>query len=192
MSMLDLSQLGPEKVRPIKRVEYDQMVESGYFDDERIELLRGALVEMTPQGPRHSNKLRQLMRLFGSIPEERAAMLVQMPLAVSEDSEPEPDLALVPPGDYSEAHPTTALLVIEVADSSRRKDRQIKPDLYAGANVPEYWLVDLTEGVVEVRSEPDRGRYRKLVTYDGGTLHPASFPEIAIDVGELFGPAEKK
>ena len=184
--MLDPGLIAPEKLRPLKRVEYDRMVELGLFADERVELLRGALVQMTPQGSHHAEVVRRLTRLFVPAIGDRAVACIQMPLAVSEDSEPEPDFAIVPPGDYSQAHPTTALLVIEVADSSRRKDREIKSALYAAARIPEYWLVDQVERVVEVRTQPARGRYRSMVTFARRSLRPRAFPEIEVRVADLL------
>ena len=184
--MLDPCLIAPEKLRPLKRVEYDRMVEMGLFEDERVELLHGALVQMTPQGSRHAEVVRRLNRLFLPVLGGRAEICVQMPLAISEDSEPEPDFAIVPPGDYSEAHPATALLVVEVADSSRKKDREIKSALYAAAGIPEYWLVDQVERVVEVRTRPSRGRYRSLTTFDKGVLRPQAFPKIGVKVSDLL------
>lgn len=184
--MIDPALIEPEKVRPLKRSEYDQLVELGVFEGERIELLRGALVEMTPQGSRHAHVLSMLNRIFMFGLRDRAELRIQMPLAVSEDSEPEPDLAVVPPGDYSQAHPTQALLVVELAESSRRKDRELKAALYAAAGVPEYWLVDLVDRAVEVRTRPEGGAYRDLARFERGTLSPAAFADLSIDLGQIL------
>jgi Uma2 family endonuclease len=185
--MLDPSLIAPEKVRPIKREEYDRMVEMGLFASERVELLYGALVQMTPQGSRHAHVLTQLAYRFIEGLGARAVVRVQMPLAVSDDSEPEPDLAVVKPGDYSEAHPATAHLVVEIADSSKHKDRVLKPGLYAAALVPEYWMIDVVERVVEVRTRPEKGRYKKLTRVEKRKLGPKAFPDVKIDVGALLG-----
>ncbi|HEY3448251.1 MAG TPA: Uma2 family endonuclease [Myxococcales bacterium] len=172
-------------MRPLKRVEYDRMVDLGLFASERVELLYGALVQRTPQGGQHAYLLVQLNKLFVSALGDRADVRLQMPLAATEDSEPEPDLAIVPPG--LREHPKSALLVIEVADSSRQKDRGLKTGLYAAAGIPEYWVIDLVEKVVEVRTDPERGRYKSLATVEQGKLSPKAFPDIQVDVGALLG-----
>jgi Uma2 family endonuclease len=99
-----------------------------------------------------------------------AFVLPQLPLAAADDSEPEPDLALVPAGDYEREHPRTALLVIEIADSSVRKDRNIKAPIYAAAGVAEYWIVFVSERVVEVHREPRDGRYGRVETIGRGAV----------------------
>jgi Uma2 family endonuclease len=119
----------PDRIRPLKRVEFDSLVESGLLADARVELLLGALVDLSPQGPLHADVVR---RLAGRLTRELSAGVqtrVQSPLALSEDSEPGPDVAVVPAADYSRAHPNSALLVIEVADTSLQKDRGIKTAL---------------------------------------------------------------
>lgn len=184
--MIDPALIEPDKVRPLKRSEYDQLVELGVFEGERIELLRGVLVERAPQGSRHAHVLSVLNRVFAIGLRGRGVLRIQMPLAVSEDSEPEPDLAVVPPGDYSRAHPTKALLVVELAETSHRKDRVLKAALYAAAGVPEYWLVDLVDRAVEVRTRPAGGAYRDLARSERGALSPAAFPDLSVDLGLIL------
>ncbi|PYR46808.1 MAG: Uma2 family endonuclease [Acidobacteria bacterium] len=112
---------------------------------------------------------------------------VQSPLALSDDSEPEPDIAVVPAGDYANAHPTRALLVIEIADTSLQKDRGIKTALYATAGIPEFWLVNLTEKIVEVHREPSSGRYADIQRVGtGGRLTALAFPMLTILVSDVF------
>src|SRR5450631_913480 len=115
-----------ESVRPLHRREYDRLVELGSFDEERIELLRGMLVGMSPQGAEHADVVHRLAALLARGFGDRAVVRTHSPLALGEDSEPEPDVAVLAPGDYSREHPSTALLVIEVSDTSLRKDRAIK------------------------------------------------------------------
>ena len=104
---------------------------------------------------------------------DRADVRVQLPLAVSDDSEPEPDIAVVAPGSPFGGHPTTAFLVTEIGASSLSKDRSIKAELYAEAGVIEYWIVDVNEDVVEVYRAPVRGRYTTMSTHDrGATIAP--------------------
>jgi len=186
--MFDLALIAPQAIRPLMRVEYDRMIDKGILDeDERIELLRGTLVQMTPQGSSHAHVIWMLSDRLSSMLRTRAVVRSHAPLAVSDKSAPEPDIAVVPLGDYFEAHPTTALLVIEVADSSRKKDVEVKPDIYAAAGVPEYWVVDLKKKEIQVRILSKRGKYGlrpKIIKR--GKLSPKAFPDIEIDVGEFL------
>ena len=115
-------------------------------------------------------------------------MRVQLPLAVSDDSEPEPDLAVVAPRQDWSSHPASALLVIEVADSSIASDLRVKADLYAAAAVPEYWVVDLAQAVVIVHSDPSGGRYGSIATRRRGeTIRPVALANIEVHVDEAVG-----
>jgi hypothetical protein len=102
-------------------------------------------------------------------------------LALADDSEPEPDIAVVPAGDYDRAHPAQALLVVEVAESSLQKDRGVKAALYATAAIPEFWLVNLAEKIVEVHRTPRAGRYDVIVTAGReDSLRPSPLPNVEI------------
>ena len=184
--MIAAREIWPDRIRPLKRVEYDRLVESGLLQDSRTELLLGALIDMTPQGPLHAEVISRLAdRLIRELPPQ-VRTRVQSPLALSDDSEPEPDLAVVPAGDYRSTHPTTALLVIEVAETSVLKDRGIKTALYATAGIPEYWLVNLAEGVIEVHRRPAMGRYAEVQRLDRtGVLTSQTFAEIRIPASEV-------
>lgn len=167
------------------------MVEAGVFDeDERIELLEGLLVPKSPQSPDHADLVQwltnTLVRLVGPDYEVRP----QLPLTAGATSEPEPDLAIVPAGRARHAHPKTAILVIEVARESLRKDRLLKSVLYAGAGVPEYWIVNAEGRSVEVHRDPDAPsrRYGTVQTLRlGETLTSAVLSRVRIDLRELFG-----
>jgi Uma2 family endonuclease len=162
-SLLDrLPDLAPERVRPLKRAEYERLVAEGAFDDERVELLGGVIVEMSPQDPRHAFAIERLTALLVPLARGKASLRPQLSFVASDDSVPEPDLTLVPLADYGAAHPTSAFLVIEVSNASLRKDRSIKAEVYARAGVPEYWVVDLAGRSVEVRTMPEDGVYTKL------------------------------
>src|SRR5262245_36998247 len=115
MEQIDLELLAPQGLRPITRAEYDRMIDLGIFDeDERIELLHGMLVAMSPQGQRHAYVIRVLTELLVPALLGRAQVRIQLPLAASDDSEPEPDVSVVPVGDYLDDHPQGAHLVVEV------------------------------------------------------------------------------
>jgi len=126
--------------------------------DDRVELLEGAVVAMSPQNPRHASVTSQIDRVLRDAIGSRAAIRVQLPLVAGPYSVPEPDVAVVSgqEGDYCEAHPTTALLVIEVADTSLLQDRLTKSTIYASAGIPEYWIVNLVDECVEVFRSPNR------------------------------------
>jgi Uma2 family endonuclease len=184
--MLELDLIPRETIRPLSRAEYDRMVALGWFEDERVELLKGVLVTMSPMGPRHLSITRRLNRFLMRAIGERADVQIQGPLALADDSEPEPDVALVPRG-YEDDLPDRAYLVIEVADSSLEKDRGIKLSLYAAAGIPEYWIVNIAERCVEVHRQAQGGAYREtLVHRSGDTLTVAAFPDIQISVADLF------
>jgi Uma2 family endonuclease len=178
-----------ERIRPLRRVEYDQLVESGRLANEKVELIRGLIIRMSPQGPRHAAAVQNLSKLLMAavgIP-GRADVRVQLPLALGEDSEPEPDLAAVPPGSYKEQHPTRAFLVIEIGDSSLAVDRRTKMALYAEHDVSEYWIVDIAHERVEVHSEAQDGTYTRVSPYRlGNVLSSTVLPEVQIRVDEIF------
>lgn len=191
MSVSSFSQIAdlvsPERLRPLRRVEYERMVEGGLFADERVELLQGVIVERSPQGTRHAATLQRLTATLVPALAGRAGVRIQLPLAVAEDSLPEPDVAAVAPGDYDRAHPTTAFLVMEVAETSLNKDRLVKTELYARAGIPEYWIVDLVAGVIEVHTDVIDGRYGRLTPYrPGESLRLREFPDIEIRVADIL------
>jgi Uma2 family endonuclease len=170
------------------RREYDRLVEGGEFDRERVELVRGVIVTMSPIGSRHAEVVARLTRLLVRGVEDLAVVRVQSPLAVASDSEPEPDLAVVPPGDYSDGHPERALLVIEVADTSLDYDRTDKARLYAEADIDEYWIVSLVDDTIEVhrRGRPD-GHWEEIATaHRGVSVTPLAFADLAVAVDELL------
>ncbi|MGE0709092.1 MAG: Uma2 family endonuclease [Planctomycetota bacterium] len=187
--MLDLEQLAPETLRPISRREFDRMVAMGLFDeDERIELLHGLLVQMSPIGPKHNYVVRRLTEGLVLALHGRATVSPQCSFAASDDSEPLPDMAVLPLGDSKTEHPTQALLVIEVADSSLRKDRTIKRELYAAAQVLEYWVVNLQDDLIEVFREPRDGQYTSVRSEGlGSSIALAAFPDVVVQVSDLLG-----
>jgi Uma2 family endonuclease len=176
-------------IRPLLRKEYDHLVELGAFDDERVELLNGYIVRMNPQRAPHASVVQRLTRrLIGALDlPGKASVRCQLPLALTADSEPEPDLAIVPNGNYEREHPRTALWVIEVADSSIDRDRVDKAGIYATALVPEYWLINVTRREIEVRTEPADGVYLRVTPYRmGESATPRAFPELSLAVGEIM------
>lgn len=171
--------------------QFHQLGELGLLDDEnRYELLEGDIYIMPPEGTEHSvSKARATQSLY-RIPLSKAWHIrVESPLQMG-DSELIPDIAVVSgsPETYRDAHPTTALLVIEIAQTTLETDRTKKLPIYARAGVQECWILNLPERVLEVYREPSEGRY-KLVRYytPDETVCPLFAPDVAIGVGELLG-----
>lgn len=177
------------------RQEYDRMAELGLFSqDDRVQLIEGDILTMTPQNSPHAAAIgktqRALERLFGP----NVWVRVQMPLIVDPDSEPEPDLAVVPgaPADYRDEHPRNAMLVVEVSDSTLPLDRDRKRAIYARAGIPEYWIVNLVEHRLEIYRDPigsagQPARYqvsRKAAPTE--VVSPLSVPHVSIAVTDLL------
>ena len=185
-----MPQTASEATHRWSRDAYDRAVEAGVFGpDDRIELIDGQLLAMTPQGSRHAAIVDQageiLRQTFGG----GFRIRVQSPLAVGDDSEPEPDLAVVRGRalDYLDAHPTTALLVVEVSDETLRRDRTVKQRLYARHALPEYWILALPEACLEVHREPAATGYRSVTTLRAGDrIAPLACPGAAIAVADLL------
>jgi Uma2 family endonuclease len=171
----------------MSRAEYDRLVATGLFHDERVELIRGIVVKMSPNGPAHADPIDVLTRHFVRALGDRAVVRVQLPFAASDDSEPEPDLALVPPRRYADSHPSQAFLVIEVADTSLDHDRLTKAPLYASSGVPEYWIVDVNARRIEVFDAVAGGKYSRVRSLAvGERIAPAAFADATLGVADLF------
>ncbi len=186
-SMLDLDQLAPGGLRYLRREEYDRMVELGLFEDEKVELLHGLLVTISPSGAPHMEVLDRLTELLVFALNKRARVRVQGSFAAAQDSLPEPDLAVIPREDHSRTHPGTASLLVEVSDSSLAKDRRIKTVIYARNGVPEYWIVNLVDDLIEVRTEPQGDEYARLTPYRRGeSIRLTEFPDVTLDVDAIL------
>jgi Uma2 family endonuclease len=189
--------LPPVRTRRFRRVEYERLTEMGFFrPGERLELIDGYLLVREPQGSPHATAVQltsdALRAAFGRGWYVRS----QFPVALDDDSEPEPDVAVVrgQPRDYRDAHPSECVLVVEVSESSLAFDRQYKASLYARAGVAEYWIVNLIERVLEVRRYPEPSdtapygwSYRTLdVLAPPATLAPLAAPGASASVADLL------
>lgn len=146
------------RTRRWTRVEYERLIELGVFrPGERLELLDGSLVVREPQGSRHAAAIRRVLAALRAALGDAWQIDSQLPLALDDASQPEPDVAVVPrdPAAYREAHPSRAVLVVEIAEGSYRFDREYKASLYARAAIAEYWIVDLVGNAVEIHREPE-------------------------------------
>lgn len=183
----DLMAAEPAQALPIHRLDietYEKIVASGALEGEHIELLDGAIVDMSPHSTSHAEAIRLLTRHFSTA---RAWLQVQLPLAIPPNNEPEPDLALTADRPPHGEHPRTALLAIEVAVTSQEVDRGLKAALYATAAIPSYWLIDIPSRVVEVRTEPGLDGYRRLQSYREGEVVPCDLEGVAsLDVTALL------
>jgi Uma2 family endonuclease len=180
-----------ESPRRLSVDEYHRMIEAGILDeDERLELLEGVIVAMSPQDEPHAWPIQRLTRILTRVLRDEYDVRVQLPLTLGRSNEPEPDLAVVRAGPRTKGrHPRTALLVIEVAKDSLRKDRTVKAALYARFRVPEYWVVNIEAEAVEVFTEPRprSGVYgRARAVGKGETLISESLPEVSVPVRTLF------
>jgi len=181
----------PDEVRPFRwrREDYERLVESGFFDGRRIELVEGVLYQMTVQSSRHASALRKLQRELQACASAGFDVRSQMPLALVDDSMPEPDIAVVPadPDDYASGHPAMAVLVAEVTLTSLHHDRKTKRRVYARSGIPEYWIQNLKTRELEVYREPAGDTYRiSTVLRLFNQVSPLFAPEASIPVERLF------
>jgi Uma2 family endonuclease len=175
--------------------DYHQMIESGILDeDDRVELLEGKIVCMSPQRPFHAASVQRSSRLLFNLLGDRAEIRIQLPVILGDDSEPEPDVAVVrfDDNEYSFRHPEAAdiYLLIEVADSTIAKDRQQKARIYAKNQVLEYWILDVQKRQVYVFRQPEEGIYREqIVLSSSDRISMQSFPDVAIALDAMFPKA---
>lgn len=172
--------------------EYHLLARAGILkEDDRVELLEGEIVEMSPIGSRHAACVDRLNRVFSRLG-ERTIVRVQSPLRLGDLAEPQPDLALLRPRSdfYATAHPgpEDVLLVVEVAETSSDYDRQIKIPFYARWGIPEAWLVDLEQDHVEVYRDPSPDGYRDVrVVTRSEALAPAVSPDLDLRAQDVLG-----
>jgi Uma2 family endonuclease len=173
--------------------DYYRLAEVGILDESsRVELIEGELIDMAPIGSNHAGVVNGLARALFAACGDRAVVAVQNPVRLDEFNEPQPDFAVLRPRAdlYRARHPAPAdvLLLIEVANSSLRFDRNVKLPLYARAGIPELWIVDLGRRVVESFRGPSQGAYGPERTYrEGERVTLASAPHIEIALTGVFG-----
>jgi Uma2 family endonuclease len=174
--------------------EFERMVEAGVFaPDERLELVDGEFVEMSPIGNPHVVCVDRLTRSFARLSADgRAQLRVQGPFVANDASRPEPDLLLLRPREdfYADAGPGPGdlLLAVEVADASLRYDRGVKRPLCGRSGVAEMWIVDVRGRAVEVATHPSSEGYGRVITArPGDVIAPSAFPDVTVDVTSLFG-----
>lgn len=186
----------PLTLRRWKRVEYDRLIDLGVFEGEPLELLGGHLVVAEPKGAYHSSAVSTAEYAVRAALPSGWIVRTQSPVSLDDESEPEPDLVVVPgrPADYRHAHPERPALAVEVADSSVFFDRQHKGSLYARAGIQDYWIVNLVDRVLEVYRDPGPDpsapygwRYRAVTTLaPPAIVVPLAFPTAPIAVSALL------
>jgi len=177
-----------ERLRPLKKAEYLKLHEWGAFDGERVELVRGRVVRMAPMGTPHTQAVQKLTMFFAKVFGSHADVRVQLPLLVSDDTLPQPDFSLVDPeaADVQDL-PGGAFLVVEISETSLRYDVEVKSVLYAEAGVPEYWVVNLKDGLVEVFRGLSGGAYlERLTRRPGESVRCTRFPGVDVPVSTLL------
>jgi Uma2 family endonuclease len=173
--------------------EYYRMLQAGILKpDDRVELIEGEVIKMSPIGSRHAACLRRLDDLLRSKMRPGVTVSVQSPVRLSDFSEPEPDVALITArGDYYESdHPTPddTVLIIEVADTTLLTDRNIKVPLYARSGVPEVWLVNLPKELIEVYYERHDGTYLECRKFQRGeVIVSPTVTGLSLSVNEVLG-----
>ena len=173
--------------------DYHRMLDAGILaEDDRVELVEGEILRMAPVGSRHAAHVKRLNRLLNRELGDRAIVAVQDPIYVNDFSEPEPDLSILRPRRdfYERAHPgpEDVLWLVEVSNSSLQLDREVKLPLYARHRIPELWVVNVPETVVQVFRSPRDGEYReRSEARHGEAISPQAFPELKLRVDEILG-----
>jgi Uma2 family endonuclease len=176
---------------------YFALVDEGVLQpDDRVELLEGVIVAMPPQSGPHAGHLHLIAHELSELVGARGTVRLQAPLPVSTFSVPEPDVAVVPGSfrDYMQHHPTSALLVVEVAVTSLPQDRLTKAAIYAAAGIPEYWIVNLRDHALEILRDPDR-RLRlyasRRTAMADEVVSLVALPEVRVPVESILPPVDE-
>lgn len=179
--------------RPLTVADYHRMGEAGILtEDDRVELIEGELIAMSPIGSAHSGTVNAMNRILVLAVGNRGVVAVQNPVRLDDLSEPQPDFSVLKPrdDDYRRATPVPAdvHLIVEVADSSLAYDRNVKRALYARHGIPEFWIVNLVAEVVEIHRAPAGGAYAAVSrARRDATLEIQGLPGTAISVASLLG-----
>jgi len=173
--------------------EYHQMAIAGILTErDRVELIAGEIIAMSPIGYRHAATVKRLNDLFGNRLGDQVIRSIQDPIILDDQSEPQPDVVLLRPRSdyYATGHPQPddIYLLIEVAENSIKFDRAVKIPLYAGAGIQEVWLIDLNENSLEVYRSPLRDRFSQVqILQPNLTISSLAFSDINFTVAELVG-----
>lgn len=170
--------------------EYHRMIEAGLLDDRQVELIKGEIVEMAPEGKPHAYFSSESGDYLGRLLGKRAMVRQAKPITLPNQSEPEPDVAIVQRlgSEYLSHHPypENIFWLIEYSNASLKKDLNIKTQVYAEVEIAEYWVVDLKARSLLVFREPQSGQYTSCTTYTEGQITPLAFPDVSISVNSII------
>jgi Uma2 family endonuclease len=172
--------------------DYHKMGEAGILgEDDRVELIEGELIDMPPIGSDHAGMVILLTTLLNTGLSGRALLSTQNPVQLGKRSEPQPDIVILRPRSdfYRKSHPQPKdiLLLIEVADTTARYDREVKIPLYGRSGIPEVWLVNIPERCVEVYLQPNRNGYRQMLRLaQDERLGLSQLPDVSLAVADLW------
>jgi Uma2 family endonuclease len=184
------------RLRKFTVKEYYKMAEAGVLrEDERVELIEGEIIKMSPQGPKHASSGSRAGEWFLRNLMDRVIVRMQLPVHLDDNSEPEPDIVLALPNEsyYSDHHPTPKeiLMIMEVSDSTLAFDRARKSRIYAQAGITQYCLLNLQTRELEDYRQPGRDGYRSKQTYsESESFKLAAFPQVAVKVADLLPPVK--
>jgi Uma2 family endonuclease len=195
MSVIDIPSQ-PTREEPVAvrwtRRDYYRMADIGLIRDRHVQLIEGEVVEMAPQGHAHAKAVTLIDYALRPIFAAGYTIRIQLPLHLGDYSEPEPDIAVIAgsPRDQRDDHPSTALLVIEVSDTTLAFDRQTKSRVYAAAGIPEYWVLNLVDRRLEIFRTPfqaPHAQFTQLTTlHPGDKISPLAAPHATIAVADLL------
>lgn len=186
MTVADVVAAAPGGARGLLVTEYEALAATGLLDDEPVELIEGVLVRMMIQRPPHAEATRRTMVALVAQRPEGWQVSCQAPLVMGVASEPEPDLAVVPDEDYSDHHPSSAALVVEVARSSLAFDLGVKARMYAAGGVTEYWVLDVAGRCLHVHRDAGPEGYGSVTVVSRGEVTTAAGPSITLDVDAVL------
>ncbi|MEM9273127.1 MAG: Uma2 family endonuclease [Cyanobacteria bacterium P01_F01_bin.143] len=170
--------------------EYHSMIETGLLDNRQVELLKGEIVEMPPEGEAHAYFSSEAEDYLRSLLGDRATIRSGKPITLPDDSEPEPDIAVVQKlgREYLTHHPyaENILWLIEYSNSSLDKDLNIKTRIYAEAGIKEYWIVNIQKRQLMIFREPQEIEYAAKFTLSEGVIYPLAFPALAVEVKRII------
>jgi Uma2 family endonuclease len=185
-------QLEPEELYTWVVADYHQMIESGILTPNcPVELLEGRIIRMSPQRPFHASSVHRTNKYLSKLLGNRAEVRIQSPITLGDDSEPEPDIAVVFTNinEYADRHPapTDIYLLIEVADTTLTKDRELKSKIYAKNLVSEYWILDLQNRQVYIYRSPADDKYQvELILKSDENASVQAFSDLSIELDALF------
>ena len=169
--------------------QYHQMIEAQIFNDQSVELIAGEIVEMSPETPLHYNTAKRGVRYLEELLKGKAEVRFNGAITLA-DSEPEPDIAIVrlPESRYDEHHPYPEDIywLVEVSNTSLKKDLELKKSIYAAANIPEYWVWDLADKKIHVFRNSKGNNYLNYQIWEQGEFASLAFPDLSVSLEKLF------